>query len=190
MTVTLTSPAMGLAVGDTYTGTLEAWLLANGYAEQAGYTGPGVSNTGATDVLPAEDPLLPENREAPYFPDTPDRHFSIANDAAHLTATSNPNPEFDFDEAGANTEAPSNVTLETTEGPAAGGTEVTLLGDNLEGVTGVTFGGTAGTALDVDQADQGIVKVTAPAHAAGAVDVVVTNANGAETLTGGFTYTA
>lgn len=190
MTVTLTSPAMGLNVGDAYTGALEAWLLAQGYASQDGYTGPGVQETGSTDVAPADDPRLPENREAPYFPETPDRHHSIANDATHLTQASNPNPEFDLDLGNANTEAPTEVSLETTEGPAAGGTETTLLGQNLEGTTGVTFGGVAGTALDATQADEGIVKVTTPPGAAGPVDVVVTNANGAETLTGGFTYTA
>ena len=43
MTVTLTSEVLGQAVGTDYTGTLEAWLLASGYAKQAAYAGPGVS---------------------------------------------------------------------------------------------------------------------------------------------------
>ena len=74
MVVELTSPVLGKAVGDTYTGTLEPWLLTTGYAKQAVYTGPGVSNTGATDVVPADDPTLPANRgdKAHWSGDEPD----------------------------------------------------------------------------------------------------------------------
>ncbi|GGR64991.1 hypothetical protein J2S40_001138 [Nocardioides luteus] len=35
MTVVLTSPVQGLNVGDNYTGTLESWLVVNGYAKAA-----------------------------------------------------------------------------------------------------------------------------------------------------------
>jgi len=34
--VTITSPVLGLAVGDPYTGNLESWLLAEGYARNSG----------------------------------------------------------------------------------------------------------------------------------------------------------
>lgn len=102
MTVQLTSPVLGKNVGDPYTGTLEDWLLSNGYAKRAGYTGPGVSNTGpvvAYDVT--EDPELAENRgEAPYFPATADRNATIANDATNLTKTSFPAPGQDVDDDG------------------------------------------------------------------------------------------
>jgi ABC-type Na+ efflux pump permease subunit len=37
MPVVLTQEVEGLNVGDTYTGPREAWLLAEGYADQAGY---------------------------------------------------------------------------------------------------------------------------------------------------------
>jgi HK97 family phage major capsid protein len=50
----------------------------------------------------------------------------------------------------------------------------------------VTFGGVAGTAFTVVSATS--ITVTAPAHAAGAVDVVVQSPNGNGTLTGGYTY--
>jgi len=36
MAVTITSPVLGLAVGDPYTGNLESWLLAEGYARNSG----------------------------------------------------------------------------------------------------------------------------------------------------------
>ena len=57
-------------------------------------------------------------------------------------------------------------------GPAAGGTVVTITGEDLDGVTGVTFGGTAGTALTVVSAKE--IRVTSPAKVAGghAVSVV------------------
>lgn len=190
MVVELTSPVLGKDVGENYTGTLEPWLLAQGYAKQAAYTGPGVSNTGATDVDPDDDPVLASNRqgEKPYFPVTPDRNVTIANDATNLTKATFPAPGFDFDQAGTDDDAPSNVELSPVTGDTAGGDVVTLTGDNLEGVTDVTFDGTSGTALDVSAAADGIVEVTTPAHAAGAVDVVLVDASGNTTLTDGFTY--
>lgn len=187
MTVTLTSPVLGKNVGDTYTGSMEAWLLAEGYASQAGYTGPGVSNTGAASTTPANDPQLHDNREAPYFPGTPDRHVTIANDATNLNLKSLAAPGFDLDTGGTDTEQPSDVVLDPTELPLAGG-EVIATGNNLEGLTGVTVGGTAATGLDTSEANDGVVTFTAPAKAAGTYDVVLTDNVGSTTITGGLTY--
>lgn len=188
MPVTLTSPVEGLAVGATYTGPLEAWLLAEGYASQDGYTGPGVANTGDIAIDPANDPTSAENREAPQWPaEKVDFGFDgFANDADHLTETSHPAGGYDYDAGGTNTEAPTVDSIDPAEGAAAGGTEVHIYGANFDGTTGVTFGGTAGTALDV--VNDGEIVVTTPAHAAGAVDVVVTNATGNATKAGGYTY--
>lgn len=117
MTVTLTSPVLGKAVGDTYTGTLEDWLLASGYAKKAGYTGPGVSNTGATDVVPAKDPSLPGNRgDKAHWPEgetDAQANATIANDSTNLDKDAFPNPDkFDFDMGGVD---------EDTSTPAADG---------------------------------------------------------------------
>lgn len=113
MTVQLTSPVLGKQPGDTYTGSMEDWLLSEGYAKKAGYTGPGVSNTGATDVVPAKDPGLPGNRgDKPYFPGTADTDSTVANDATHLNQAKRPNSKFDFDMGGVN---------EDTTTPAADG---------------------------------------------------------------------
>jgi IPT/TIG domain-containing protein len=71
-------------------------------------------------------------------------------------------------------------------GAAAGGTVVTITGENLDGVSGVDFGGVAGTNLVIDSAEQ--LRVTTPAGAAGAADVVVHDDAGDVTVTGGFTY--
>jgi hypothetical protein len=78
------------------------------------------------------------------------------------------------------------ATVTPATGPAAGGTVVTVTGTNLDGVTGVTFGGTAGTNLKV--IGSGRLQVTAPAHATGAVSVVVADDAGAVTKTNAFTY--
>lgn len=71
-------------------------------------------------------------------------------------------------------------------GPIAGGTVVTITGEHLDGSTAASFGGTAGTAFTV--VDEQTVQVTTPAHAAGAVAVVVTDDSGTATLAAGFTY--
>ncbi|MER7937932.1 MULTISPECIES: IPT/TIG domain-containing protein [unclassified Streptomyces] len=71
-------------------------------------------------------------------------------------------------------------------GPVAGGTVVTITGTNLDGVSDVKFGTTAGTNLKI--LSSGKLQVTAPAHASGAVNVVVGDEAGAVTKTNGFTY--
>jgi hypothetical protein len=63
---------------------------------------------------------------------------------------------------------------------------VQITGTGLTGATAVTFGGTAATAVVVNSATQ--ITCTAPAHAAGAVDVAVTTPAGTGTGTGVFTY--
>ena len=87
---------------------------------------------------------------------------------------------------GARYSAPELTSILPTTGAAAGGTVVTLTGTGFTGATAVTFGGTPGTALTV--VDDTEITVTTPAHAAGAVDVVVTNPGGTDTLVGAYTY--
>lgn len=192
MPVELTSPVLGQDVGTTYTGTLEAWLLSAGYAKQAGYTGPGVSNTGAAAADLADDPREAENRgDKPRWPAEGATNVTIANDVDNLTKVKFP-VAGDFDRGGVDDDAPSNVVLDPTTGAAAGGDVVTITGDNLAGVTDVTFGGVSGTGLDVSEATNGpdgTILVTTPAGAAGPVDVVLVDpAGGNTTLTGAFTY--
>jgi hypothetical protein len=196
MTVVLTSPVMGQAVGSNYTGPEEAWLLANGYASQAGYTGPGVANTGAASSTPANDLTKAENREpSPELsavgdtglPDPgkldPAMTFATTDDDPTDPAS---DPAYDFDPNSVNNDAPSAFTVSPANGLAAGGTAVTLEGQNFEGVTGVTFGGTAATSVVVVSDTE--ITCVAPAHAAGAVDVVATNPTGSKTEVGAFTY--
>lgn len=72
-------------------------------------------------------------------------------------------------------------------GPAAGGTAVVITGTNLSGVTGVTFGGTAGTSFSV--LGQSQVRVTTPAKTAGTYSVVLADDAGNVTMTNAYIYT-
>jgi Bacterial Ig-like domain (group 3)/Autotransporter beta-domain/IPT/TIG domain len=83
---------------------------------------------------------------------------------------------------------PTIGTIAPSGGPIAGGTSVIITGSSLSGATAVTFGGVAATAFTVNSATQ--ITATTPAHAAGAVDVVVTTPGGNATSTGGYTYAA
>jgi IPT/TIG domain len=88
--------------------------------------------------------------------------------------------------AGVDIGDPTISSLSPATGPAAGGTVVTVNGNNFMGASGVTFGGAAGTAMKVETDNR--IKVTTPAGTVGAKDVVVTTASGTATSTGGFTY--
>lgn len=66
--------------------------------------------------------------------------------------------------------------LSTDYGPTAGGTEVQVHGSNFTGATAVLFGTTPATSFTVHS--DGHLTAVAPAHAAGPVDVTVSNAEG------------
>ena len=82
--------------------------------------------------------------------------------------------------------APTITSITPDDGTTAGGTSVTIAGTNLSGAS-VTFGGTAATGVTATATQ---ITCTTPAHAAGAVDVVVTTIGGSATSTGGYTYIA
>jgi len=83
-------------------------------------------------------------------------------------------------------EAATVTTISPNTGLAAGGTAVTITGTNLAGTSGVSFGATAATNVKVVSNTR--VTCTAPAHTAGAVNVVVHDDAGDVTVTNGFTY--
>jgi hypothetical protein len=84
----------------------------------------------------------------------------------------------------ASASAPFN--LSPIVGLAAGGTSLTINGFGFTGATGVTVGGTAATNFVV--VSDAIITCTTPAHATGAVSVVVQDPAGNGTLTNAFTY--
>jgi hypothetical protein len=98
---------------------------------------------------------------------------------------------------------PTVTAVGPNNGTAAGGTAVTVTGTGFQsgiqqdasqgtvvqggGTTGVTFGGAAATNVQVVSDTE--ITCTTPAHAAGAVAVVVTTDAGASApLAGGYTY--
>ena len=83
---------------------------------------------------------------------------------------------------------PTVTDVTPSSGPAAGGTNVTVSGTNFTGATGVTFGGTAATNVSV--ASEVTLTCDTPAHAAGAVSVVVTTPSGSNEANTAFTYNA
>jgi hypothetical protein len=83
--------------------------------------------------------------------------------------------------------APTVTSISPTTGVTAGGTSVTITGTGfLTGAT-VSFGGTAATNVNVVGSTS--ITATTPAHAAGAVNIVVTNTDAQTgTLPNGYTY--
>jgi len=85
--------------------------------------------------------------------------------------------------------APTVTSVTPNGGSTSGGTTVTILGTDFAAVPSVTFGGTPATGISF--AGSTSISATIPAHAAGAVDVVVTNPDGQSgTLSNGFTFSA
>jgi len=84
--------------------------------------------------------------------------------------------------------APTVTSCSPSSGPASGGTSVTITGTGFASITAVTFGGTSATGISVVNTTS--IVCTAPAHAAGAVSVVVTNSSGSGTKASGFTFIA
>jgi hypothetical protein len=81
-------------------------------------------------------------------------------------------------------------SLSQNQGTANGGNDIQIFGTGLTGPGfGVTFGGVAAQVLG-SAPDGSFAAVRTPAHAAGVVDVVLTNADGSTTLTNAFTYVA
>jgi hypothetical protein len=84
--------------------------------------------------------------------------------------------------------APTVSSISPNTGSSNGGTSVTIKGTNFASGSTVTFGGTAASNVTVVSSTS--ITAATPAHAAGAVNVVVSDSNGSGTLTNGFTYTA
>jgi len=85
--------------------------------------------------------------------------------------------------------APSVGSITPNSGSTSGGTSVTINGSAFVSGATVNIGGVAATGVSV--VNSTTITATTPAHAAGTVNVVVTNPDGQNgTLTNGFTYNA
>jgi hypothetical protein len=85
---------------------------------------------------------------------------------------------------------PSVTSVTPEQGPSAGGTEVTIFGNNLSGAEEVDFGTTPATAFTVNSANS--VTATSPAGTFGFVNITIQTAVGTSGPAGGdgFIYTA
>ena len=84
--------------------------------------------------------------------------------------------------------APTVTSISPPSGTTAGGTAVSITGTGFLAGATVKLGGTAATGVTV--VNSTTISATAPAHAAGAVSVIVTNTDSQSgTLAGGYTYT-
>ena len=82
--------------------------------------------------------------------------------------------------------APTISRISPTSGTRNGGTTVTISGSNFVSGATVTFGSTQATVRSLSSTS---ISVRTPAHAAGTVNVVVTNPSGqSATLTNGYTF--
>ncbi|TDD90773.1 phage tail tube protein [Actinomadura rubrisoli] len=73
-------------------------------------------------------------------------------------------------------------------GPKSGGNTVLITGTDLNTVTTVTIGGTPAVTFTAENAF--LLRAVVPAHAAGAVSVVIGDGTTTQTLAGGYTFTA
>jgi hypothetical protein len=78
-------------------------------------------------------------------------------------------------DAHAQVTSPSVTSISPNSGPTAGGTQVTITGNNFTGETAVKFGGKAATSFTVNSATS--IAATSPAGS-GTVDITVTNSGG------------
>lgn len=89
----------------------------------------------------------------------------------------------------ANPTAPTLTSVDAASGPVRGGEVVVLTGSGFFAGAAVTFGGIPATDVAVLDSTSTRLRVVTPAHAAGTVDVVVTNADGrSATLPGGYLF--
>ena len=83
--------------------------------------------------------------------------------------------------------APTISSVSPDEGPTSGGQTVTIEGTNLENVSAVDFGASAGSGLNEVSATK--IEIVTPSGS-GTVDVEVTTPGGSDTAAGAYTYVA
>lgn len=168
-TLTAIAPTSGDVAGGT-----SVRLTGSGFSEAATVTFGGVESSLVTLVSATElDAVAPAHAAGAV-----DVVVTVEGAAASLSNA------FTYTRG-----APSVAAAAPRAGPVEGGTLVTITGSGFVDGATVTFGGTAATGVVVAAAD--LIRAVAPAHAAGVVDIVVTNNDAqAGTLSGGFTYTA
>jgi hypothetical protein len=149
----------------------------------------GAEGTGAV-ALPPISPATQAAKAAAMVPPLPildDSGIDYGTYAGQAGRTGFITPGQPYPSA---TSPPVVTNVSPLTGLAAGGTAVTVTGNGFTGATGVTFGGTAATAVVVVNAST--ITCVSPAKAAGTYDVRVTTPNGTSAVGGAqdnFVYT-
>jgi hypothetical protein len=167
-TVTAISPTSGTTAGGTAVTITGTGFLSGATVSFGGTAATGVTVVSGTSIS-ATTPAHAAGAVTIVVTNTDSQSGSRANAYTYV------NP------------APTIASISPNSGPGTGGTAVTITGTGfLTGAT-VSFGGTAATGVSVVSSTS--ITATAPAHAAGAVNVVVANNDGqSATLTNGYTY--
>ncbi len=174
-TVTSISPNSGTNNGATAVTVRGTGFLAGATLKLGGTSATGVTVANSTTIS-ATTPAHAAGAVSVVVTNT-DAKSGTLNNGYTFTAPPAPNP------------APTVISITPNSGTTNGGTALSIAGTGfLPGAT-VKLGGTSATVLAV--VNSTIINATAPAHTAGAVDVVVTNTDAKTgTLTSGYTYTA
>ncbi len=169
--VTSISPASGPATGGTSVTITGTGFLSGATVSIGGTAANGVTVVSGTSIT-ATTPAHAAGTATVVVTNSDGQNSSLKNG---YTYAANP--------------APTVTSINPGTGPTSGGTGLTITGANFVSGATVTFGGTPATGVTV--AGSTSITATAPSHAAGTVDVVVTNPDGqAGTLGGGYIYSA
>jgi glucose/arabinose dehydrogenase len=171
-TVTSITPNTGPTSGATAVTIMGTGFLAGATVKLGGTSATGVTVVNSTSIT-ATTPAHAAGAVSVVVTNTDAKSGTLTNG---YTYPAPPAP------------APTVATITPNSGTTNGGTAVTITGTGFLAGASVKMGGTSATVLAV--VNSAIITATAPAHTAGAVDVVVTNTDTKSgTLTNGYTYT-
>jgi IPT/TIG domain len=171
-TVTSVTPNNGPITGGNAVTIAGTGFLAGATVSFSGTAATGVTVVSATSIT-ATAPAHAAGAVNVAVTNTDSQSFSLTNGYTYKTV----NP------------APTVTSVTPNNGPTTGGNAVTIAGTGFLAGATVSFSGTAATGVTVVSATS--ITATAPAHAAGAVNVAVTNSDAqSNSLTNGYTYNA
>jgi Domain of unknown function (DUF1929)/IPT/TIG domain len=170
-TVSAISPISGTANGSTAVTITGTGFLAGATVKLGGTTATGVTVVSSTSITATTPAHAAGTVDVTVT--NPDAQSGILTNGYTYTGT---NP------------APTVTSITPNSGTANGGTGVTLTGTGFLAGATVSLGGTGATGVTVVNSTS--ITATTAAHAAGTVNVIVTNTDAQSgTLTNGYTYT-
>ena len=170
-TVTSISPTSGTTAGGTAVSITGTGFLAGATVSLGGTAATGVTVVNSTTIT-ATTAARAAGVVNVVVTNTDAKSDTLPNGYTYIT--SNP--------------APTVTSISPTSGTTAGGTAVSITGIGFMAGATVSLGGTAATGVTV--VNSTTITATTPAHAAGAVNVVVTNTDAQSgTLPNSYTYT-